>query len=182
MRALHCWPALVVVVSWVSLTPAEEFAGKVVGVSDGETITVLRNRTPMKVRLSGIDCPESGQDFGSRAKAFTSELVFGQVVKVVPRDTDRYRRTVAEVLLAEGRSLNHELVRAGFAWRSRKYAPEIGTLAQLEAAARDAKRGLWSQPNPVPPWEWRKTQGEARVDSRKVLDRDCLSLFCRLGL
>ena len=162
MIAPRCWPAVVVVVSWVSLTPAEEFSGKVVGVSDGDTITVLRNRTPIKVRLHGIDCPEIGQDFGSRAKAFTSELVFGQVVKVVPWDTDRYGRTVADVILADGRILNHELVRAGLAWWYRKYAPDIGTLAELEAAARDAKRGLWSQPNPVPPWEWRKTKGEAQ--------------------
>ena len=136
MLAPRCWPAVVVVVSWVSLTPAEEFAGKVVGVSDGDTITVLRNRTPIKVRLHGIDCPEIGQDFGSRAKAFTSELVFGQVVKVVPWDTDRYGRTVADVILADGRILNHELVRAGLAWRYRKYAPDIGTLAELEAAAQ----------------------------------------------
>ena len=161
MLAPRCWPAVVVVVSWVSLTPAEEFSGKVVGVSDGDTITVLQNRTPIKVRLHGIDCPEIGQDFGSRAKAFTSELVFGQVVKVVPRETDRYGRTVADVILVDGRILNHELVRAGLAWRYGKYAPDIGTLAELEAAARDAKRGLWSQPNPVPPWEWRKTKGEA---------------------
>ena len=161
MLAPRCWPAVVVVVSWVSLTPAEEFSGKVVGVSDGDTITVLQNRTPIKVRLHGIDCPEIGQDFGSRAKAFTSELVFGQVVKVVPRDIDRYGRTVADVILADGRILNHELVRAGLAWWYRKYAPDIGTLAELEAAARDAKRGLWSQPNPVPPWEWRKTKGES---------------------
>ena len=95
----------------------------------------------IKVRLHGIDCPEIGQDFGSRAKAFTSELVFGQVVKVVPWDTDRYGRTVADVILADGRILNHELVRAGLSWWYRKYAPDIGTLAELEAAARDAKRG-----------------------------------------
>ena len=161
MIAPRCWPAVVVVVSWVSLTPAEEFAGKVVGVSDGDTITVLRNRTPIKVRLHGIDCPEIGQDFGSRAKAFTSELVFGQVVKVVPWDTDRYGRTVADVILADGRILNHELVRAGLAWRYRKYAPDIGTLAELEAAARDAKRGLWSQPNPAPALGVAKDQGRS---------------------
>ena len=161
MQVPRLWPAVVVVVSWVSLTPAEEFSGKVVGVSDGDTIRVLRSRTPIKVRLHGIDCPEIGQDFGSRAKAFTSELVFGQVVKVVPRATDRYGRTVADVILADGRILNHEPVRAGLAWRYRRYAPEIGTLARLEVAARDAKRGLWSQLNPVPPWDWRKNKGEA---------------------
>ena len=161
MLAPRCWPAVVVVVSWVSLTPAEEFSGKVVGVSDGDTITVLRNRTPIKVRLHGIDCPEIGQDFGSRAKAFTSELVFGQVVKVVPWDTDRYGRTVADVILVDGRILNHELVRGCLAWRYRKYAPDIGTLAELEAAARDAKRGLWSQPNPRPALGVAKDQGRS---------------------
>jgi len=113
MLAPRCWPAVVVVVSWVSLTPAEEFSGKVVGVSDGDTITVLQNRTPIKVRLHGIDCPEIGQDFGSRAKAFASEIVFGQVVKVMPRETDCYGRTVADVILVDGRILNRQLVRAG---------------------------------------------------------------------
>jgi len=151
---------VVVVVSWVSLTPAEEFSGKVVGVSDGDTITVLQNRTPIKVRLHGIDCPEIGQDFGSRAKAFASEIVFGQVVKVMPRETDRYGRTVADVILVDGRILNHELVRAGLAWRYRKYAPDIGTLAQLEAAARDAKRGLWSA-EPPPALGVAKDQGRS---------------------
>jgi len=77
----------------------------------------FRTGPPIKVRLHGIDCPEIGQDFGSRAKAFASEIVFGQVVKVVPRETDRYGRTVADVILVDGRILNHELVRAGLAWR-----------------------------------------------------------------
>jgi micrococcal nuclease len=152
-----CWLAVVVVVSWVvvvvvswvALAPAEEFTGKVVGVADGDTITVLRDRTPIKVRLHGIDCPERGQDFGSQAKAFTAKLVFGQVVKVVPRNTDRYGRTVAEVLLGDGRILNHELVKAGLAWWYRKYAPDDRALAQLEAEARAANRGLWSQPKPT---------------------------------
>ena len=79
------------------------FTGRVVGVSDGDTLTVLRERTPVKVRLFGIDCPQMGQDFGSRAKQFTSELVFGKTVTVVPHDMDRYGRTVADVLLPDGR-------------------------------------------------------------------------------
>jgi endonuclease YncB( thermonuclease family) len=133
----------------------QEFVGKVVGVSDGDTITVLRDRTPIKIRLHGIDSPESRQDFGSRAKSVTSELAFNQVVKVQRRDTDRYGRTVAEVILPDGRSLNQEVVRQGMAWWYRRYAPHDPTLSRLEAEARAAKRGLWSQPNPVPPWEWR---------------------------
>jgi micrococcal nuclease len=112
------------------------------------------------VPFYGIDCPETGQGFGSRAKFFTSELVFGKVVTVIPHDTDRYGRTVADVVLADGRVLNYELLKAGLAWWYRQYARNIGTLAQLEAEAREAKRGLWSQPNPVPPWEWRRAKRE----------------------
>lgn len=78
-----------VLLSWVSVSTAEEFTGKVIGVSDGDTVTVLRDKTPVKVRLNGIDCPETGQPFGSRAKDETSELVFGKSVRVIRRDTDR---------------------------------------------------------------------------------------------
>ncbi len=85
-------------------------------------------------------------------------LVFGQKVAVNVMDQDRYGRTVAEVILPDGRVLNHELVKAGLAWWYRRYAPEDGTLAQLEANAKAAKRGLWAEPNPVPPWEWRKRE------------------------
>jgi micrococcal nuclease len=139
----------------VSAAWPEEFSGKVIGVTDGDTLTVLRDRSPVKIRLHGIDCPESGQDFGSRAKSLTSELAFGRVVKVRERGTDRYRRVVADVVLPDGRSLNQELVRQGVAWWYQRYAPHDSNLSQLEAEARAAKRGLWSQPNPVPPWEWR---------------------------
>lgn len=146
---------VVMVLAWASVAPAEEFSGKVVGISDGDTLTVLRDRTPIKIRLYGIDCPESKQDFGSRAKSLTAELAFGQVVKVQRRDTDRYGRTVAEVMLPDGRSLNHELVRQGMVWHYRRYAPHDLTLSQLEAEAKAARRGLWSRPDLVPPWEWR---------------------------
>ncbi len=68
---------------------------------------------------------------------------------------DRYGRTIGEVMLPDGRVLNHELVKAGFAWWYRKYAPDDDALEQLEQEARDAKLGLWVDPHPVPPWEWR---------------------------
>jgi endonuclease YncB( thermonuclease family) len=153
-----CLLALIVL---VGSSPAEEFSGKVVGISDGDTITVLRDRSPVKVRLYGIDCPELGQEFGSRAKSVTSELTFGQVVGVRKRDTDRYGRTVADIVLPDGRILNHELVRQGFAWWYRRYAPNDVTLARLEAEARAARRGLWSEPHPVPPWVWRRPKRDA---------------------
>ena len=113
-----------------------DFAGKVVGVSDGDTMTVLRDRTQVRIRLYGIDCPETGQDFGSRAKQFTADLAFGEVVKVVPRDRDRYGRIVADVVLPDGRVLNDELVKAGLAWWYRQHAQNIGTLSELEARDR----------------------------------------------
>jgi len=118
------WVGLLLTISWESPgSSAQEFTAKVVGVADGDTITVLRDRTQVRVRLDGIDCPESGQAFGSRAKAFTSELTFGKVVTVRPRNKDRYGRIVAEIVLADGRDVNHEFVRTGSAWWFRKYAP-----------------------------------------------------------
>jgi endonuclease YncB( thermonuclease family) len=111
----------------------------------------------VKVRLHGIDTPESKQAFGTRARQFTSELAFNQLVTVLVRDTDRYGRLVGEVILPDGRSLNQELVRAGYAWWYKQYAPKDTMLEQLEAEARQAKSGLWADPHPIAPWEWRKT-------------------------
>ncbi len=125
-----------------------------VGVSDGDTITVLHNGKGERIRLHGIDCPEKRQAFGNRAKQFTYNLVFAKTVSVQFVDRDRYGRTVGVVLLPDGRSLNRELVKAGFAWWYRRYAPEDDTLKQLEQEARQAKRGLWADPHPVPPWQW----------------------------
>ncbi len=115
----------------------------------------MPNGKGKRIRLHGIDCPEKRQAFGNRAKQFTSTLVFGKTVTVQFVDRDRYGRTVAEVLLPDGRSLNRELVRAGFAWWYWRYAPDDETLAQLEREARGAQRGLWADPHAVPPWEWR---------------------------
>jgi micrococcal nuclease len=134
------------------------FTGKVIGISDGDTLTVLHDRTPVKIRLDGIDAPESGQAFGSRAKQAASALAFGQVVTVQPKDHDRYGRLVAEVVLPDGRSLNQELVRHGWAWWFRRYAPDNAALAALEGEARDARRGLWADAKPTAPWEWRAAQ------------------------
>jgi endonuclease YncB( thermonuclease family) len=154
-RIRHRFPVVWLLIVWVPAALGQGFSGKVIGVSDGDTITVLKDWTPVKIRCFGIDCPESAQDFGSRARSRTSSLAFGQVVTVEPRAIDRYGRTVAGVILPDGRSLNQELVRQGLAWWYRRYAPHDERLAQLEAEARAAKRGLWSQPNPMPPWEWR---------------------------
>jgi endonuclease YncB( thermonuclease family) len=162
------WVALVLLIpARHALPAADEFTGRVVGVHDGDTITVLRDRTPVKVRLFGIDSPEMGQAFGSRARIVTSELAFGKVVAVQPRQKDRYGRTVADVILPNGQILGHELLRRGMAWWYRRYARTDPTLARLEAEARAAKVGLWSQSDPTPPWEWRR-DGKAESDPELV--------------
>jgi micrococcal nuclease len=136
---------------------AQAFPGKVVGITDGDTITVLHDGRPERVRLNGIDAPESGQAFGTRAKQFTAQLAFGQIVQVIVRDQDRYGRTVADVVLPDGRSLNLEIVQAGFGWWFRRYSNDA-TLAAAEAEARAARRGLWMDASPTPPWEWRRSR------------------------
>src|SRR3954447_24317753 len=109
---------------------AADFPARVVGVSDGDTLTVLTaEKTQVKVRLHGIDAPETGQDFGSRAKQAASELAFGKTVTVRERDRDRYGPTVAVVILPDGKSLNRELVGRGMAWWYQEYAPHDRELA-----------------------------------------------------
>ena len=114
----------------------------------------MHNGKGERIRLHGIDCPEKRQAFGKRAKQLTSNLVFGKTVTVQVVDHDRYGRTVGVVLLPDGRSLNHELVRAGLAWMYRRYTNDR-SLSDLEEEARVARRGLWADPHAVPPWEWR---------------------------
>jgi micrococcal nuclease len=118
---------------------------------------VLHDGREERVRLWGIDAPESKQPWGTRAKQFTGDLAFGKTVTVRVRDIDRYKRTVVEIILPDGRNLNQELVRAGLAWWYRQFAKRDTVLPVLEEEARAAKRGLWADPSPTPPWEWRKT-------------------------
>ena len=119
-------------------------------------ITVLKAKTPIRIRLYGIDCPESGQGFGKKAKQFTSGMVFRKIVRIEPVDRDRYGRTVAWVYV-DGQNLCEELVRAGLAWHYKKYSSDQ-SLADLEILARHKRVGLWSDPHAVPPWEYRKAQ------------------------
>lgn len=137
-----------------ALLYAASFDGKVVGVSDGDTIKVLKNGKQVKIRLAAIDCPEKGQPYGQNAKRFTADMVAGKVVKIWETDIDRYGRVVGFVFI-DDRNLNKELLSAGLAWHYKKYSrdPE---LAKLEFQARSEKRGLWAEPDPVPPWEWRR--------------------------
>ena len=128
--------------------------GKVVGVADGDTITVLQGRKQVIIRLHGIDTPEKAQDFGQVAKKFTAALVFGKIVSVKVITIGRYGRTVA-VIHQGSKCLNEALVRAGLAWHYKRYS-NSKKLAALEREARRKKRGLWAHKDPVPPWNWRR--------------------------
>ena len=141
---------------------AASFTGKVVQVSDGDTLQVLRDGRAEKVRLAGIDCPELNQPFGQAAKRFVLQVAAQQTVTVQIVTTDRYGRTVGEVVLPDGRSLNQELVRAGYAWWYRKYSDDA-VLEALEAEARLARRGLWAEVDPVRPWDWRRRRMQRNV-------------------
>ncbi len=132
-----------------------DFSGPVVGVLDGDTIEVLHNQHPERIRLNGIDCPEKRQAYGQKAKHAASDLVFGKVT-LHTFGKDKYGRTIGDVLLSDGTNLNQELVKQGWCWWYRKYAPRNAVLQELEKEAREAGRGLWADPQPVPPWEWRK--------------------------
>ena len=136
-------------------TQVQAFEAKVIRILDGDTIEVLKDGSPLRVRLHGIDCPERKQDFGSVARQFTGAKTFGRVVEIVPTNTDKYGRTVAKIYVEE-QYLNLMLVAEGLAWWFKKYAPNDYDLAQAEQPARSLKKGLWSQPNPIPPWNFRR--------------------------
>jgi len=135
---------------------AADCSGSVTAILDGDTIEVLHNNRAERIRLNGIDYPQKGQAFGKRAKQAASELVFGKEVTLQTHGKDKYGRTIADVLLPDGTKVNHLLVKDGWCWWYRKYAPGDIILEELEQRARASRLGLWADPHPVPPWEWRK--------------------------
>lgn len=145
--------------------------GKVVGVADGDTITVLDARSNQhRIRLYQIDAPEKGQDFGAAAKKSLSRLIYKRDISVSSVTTDRYQRTVGTVYLA-GTDINLEQVKRGMAWVYRQYAKDPRYLA-AEQQARTRRIGLWARSNPVPPWEFRRERdGHDGYDVRRWFKR-----------
>jgi micrococcal nuclease len=142
-----------------SPTYAESIDCRVIGIADGDTFSCLAdNREQVRVRLAEIDAPESGQPYGNRARQALSGFIFGKNVTLIVQDRDRYGRTVARVKVANV-DVNSEMVRSGAAWAYREYLKDR-TLLNLEAVAKEFKRGLWSLPKAEQkaPWEWRKAK------------------------
>ncbi|HZS35005.1 MAG TPA: thermonuclease family protein [Methylomirabilota bacterium] len=137
---------------------AETYSARVVAVMEGDTVRVLHGARQVVVRLRWIDAPEEGQAFGREAKQALVELTARQIVLVRDYGRDRSGRRLAELILPDGRNVNRELVRAGWAWWFRKYSKDRA-LGTLEAEARASRRGLWADPHPIAPWEWRAAKG-----------------------
>lgn len=135
----------------------EDFQGKVIGIIDGDTVDVRVQKETKRIRLYAIDAPEKGQAFGNRAREATGRLVFGRTVTVIGHGKDRYGRTLGDIFLPNGSMLNERLVDQGWAWHYTRYSTNL-RLAQLEEGARRAGRGLWADPHPIPPWEFRQTR------------------------
>lgn len=142
---------------------AETITGKVVGVTDGDTVTLLDDaKRQHKIRLSGIDAPEKSQAFGQRSKESLSDLVFAKTVDVETDKVDRYGRRVGKIWV-NGIDANLEQINRGMAWHYKQYAREQSKADQREYAeaedeAREGKRGLWKDVDPVAPWEFRRRQ------------------------
>ncbi len=141
-----------------------ELAGRVVAVHDGDTITVVVADRSIRVRLAGIDAPERGQLFSNASRHALEAQVVGREVRVVERGRDGYGRILGRVY-AGPVDVNAEQVRAGYAWVFRRFAHDPAWLA-FEAEAKAARRGLWREAKPVPPWAWRERQAMRRVSSR----------------
>lgn len=140
-----------------------DFTGKVVRIADGDTVTVLDlSKVRHKVRLTGIDAPEKKQPFGNRSKQSLSDMVFSKTVIVKTDKRDRYGRELGKVLI-NGIDVNREQIRRGMAWHYKAYQRDQSTddrqaYAEAENKAKEQRRGLWIDSDPLPPWEWRKVR------------------------
>lgn len=141
--------------------------GRVVGVADGDTITLLTDsREQIRVRLVGIDAPERTQPFSQASRKALSDAVFNKTVTVEGAKRDRYGRLLG-VIRHEGRDINLMLIQEGWAWHMKPFerqqsAAQRREYAAAEVAAREARRGLWADPNPQAPWEYRRQRRESR--------------------
>ena len=142
---------------------ADTLTGRVIAVLDGDTITILdASDQQHKIRLAGIDCPEKSQPFGQVAKQSLSDQLFSRQVSIETNKIDRYGRTIGKVIV-DGVDANLGQIKAGMAWHYKQYAKEQPIddrilYAEAEDIARMLKKGLWSDNDPVPPWDWRKSK------------------------
>ncbi|EFA5399590.1 thermonuclease family protein [Escherichia coli] len=150
-------PTLFVLLPTVSLAAQPSFEAKVVKIIDGDTITALDNQnTSIKIRLYGIDAPESKQAFGQKSKQALSSAIAAQNITVVDHGPDIYGRTLGTIWL-DGYDINASMVDSGYAWVYRFDGKAIvPNYLKFESSAQKTVQGLWIDPNPIAPWEWRQ--------------------------
>lgn len=133
----------------------------IVGITDGDTLTARCGEPGSyrqeRIRIAAIDAPESRQPFGQRSRQSLAQLCHQQQGRITDRGRDRYRRMLADVE-CQGQDAAQHQVRTGMAWVYDQYAKGYASLYPLQQEARDARRGLWADGDPMPPWEWRKQQ------------------------
>jgi micrococcal nuclease len=152
-----------------SMPEGKTVAARCVGVSDGDTITLLveskAGNRQVKIRLDAIDAPEIGQPFGRQAKRTLSEMVYGKDCHVESMGEDKYGRTIGRITV-DGKNVNLAMLEAGMAWHYKKY-DQRAELANQENSAREVRVGLWADASAIPPWHWRKMSKSEREEFRK---------------
>ncbi len=160
------WHRLGLMMALLVLTPVvwaaqKKVTGKVVKVVDGDTFDVLEGKTTYRIRMYGIDAPEKKQDFGNRSKQALGDACMQQPITVILKKKDRYQRWVGDAYDVNGRHINLLMVKQGYAWHYAKFAKKSQDLAEAQEYAQTHKLGLWQQPHPVAPWDWRKKKAQA---------------------
>lgn len=168
---------LILVVSlYQAIVYADTLTDRVVRITDGDTLVVLdANNAQHKIRLQAIDAPERGQAYGTKSKEHLSDLVAGRFITVEYDKRDRYDRIVGKVLLSD-EDMNLKQIEAGLAWHYKKYQKEQTPVDRVkysdaELEARKGKRGLWQDPKPTPPWEYRQAKRNYMKDMQPFLDK-----------
>ncbi|MBR4220727.1 MAG: thermonuclease family protein [Victivallales bacterium] len=151
----------------ISVCLADTLLGRVIRVLDGDTVELLTaQRENIRIRLNAIAAPEKSQAYGQRSRRYLNDLVHGRNVQVQYTSKDRYGRILGDIYLGE-ELINLKMVEAGLAWHYVMFAKGNTLMAKAEAEARAAKRGLWQEPNPIPPWEFRKNSRDRQSEAMK---------------
>jgi len=181
------WALLLVATACLAGCAAKDgvLRGRVVALADGDTLTVLEGKTRHRIRLTGIDAPERRQPFSKRSTEHLATLVFEREVEVHWTKQDHYGRILGKVLVTDPAcagsrcpkiDVNLRQLEGGYAWWYRQYAreqPEAdrATYEEAERRSREARRGLWEQPEPTPPWEWRRDERRSRSRKKAAPER-----------
>lgn len=148
----------------------EPWSGKVAAIEEASTLEVVHAGRSQRLRLAGTAPPELDQPWGREANEFVRANALGQVVIVEPQGVDHKKRPLAHIILPDGRDLGAEMVKEGLAWHYRRWSKNP-LLGDMEKDARDDRRGLWQDPDPVPPWEWRSKGGASQQDPGSAAKR-----------